>query len=185
MLARSPSTTYRPRERREYALRKRAGEQARARAAAAGASPMDQILARAEGEMAAVLGRMAAINSHKMKVHLVLERGPASADVRCWYSCLVDVLVRKRARTIDDALMVIALETVWRHEKERVFGLSLDVLRDVHREARLALRWMRRAGLGHRFPDLLAAMREPPPAGPAHPFTERALTAAPRFTEPL
>ena len=128
---------YRPRDMRFNERRHRASKQARM----AGKSAIDCALA----EIATIYDRADRINSLKMRVDVVLSRGPASEDVRCWYSILTSMMRRANVRTISRAIQLVVAEMIRTIMIENELGgPRLLVKRDTLDEAMLALRWLRR-----------------------------------------
>lgn len=149
--------THRPRHLRLHERGRRAFEHARL----SGKSAMDCALA----EIALIMNRADRINRLKLRVEFVLRRGPASEDVRCWYSMLTSMLRRANVRTIDHAVQIIVAEMIRTAIIERELGARrLLILRETLDEAVLVLRWLRR----YRPETDICVMIEEMARGPEH-----------------
>ena len=147
---------FRPREARDLCRARQAGHGARI----AGKTALQVALV----EIGAAFGQAASVNGFKLRVERLIRLGPAHPEVRARFAARAELL---QGRSLGQAIGMVER---WRRSEERAFAIAsalgrgtrrpLEILHELH----LILRLMRRKGLGARFPLLVDALCDRPPA---------------------
>lgn len=135
------SAAFRPRQDRDHARAMHAG-------AAVAGSAMDRALAAIE----AGFSNAGVINSHKLRVERFIRMSFGHPEPRARYRTFIDWFVRENM-SLNEACTAVA--------EERNAYHRLPLVRAIHAELYLILRWLRAKGMHAEFAETIAAMRAP------------------------